>query len=205
MGLLDMFGGGSPPQKALKLKAKVTQKYGDATVRQKAISQLAELKVPEAISVLLSRFTIAVEPQSTDAYEKDQVFEVLKEMGRDVVEPAVAFLKRTDTASSWVLRILDAVLPAEEQRAGQDASIFHKGVADELLLRKLIEDHHKWTGSLRARDILDHWSSARGRFVKVFPSEYKRALGELHAHKEAGETIAKAKVAPKKSRVVAAK
>ncbi len=114
MGLLDMFGGGSPPQKALKLKAKVTQKYGDATVRQKAISQLAELKVPEAIAVLLSRFTIAVEPQSTDAYEKDQVFEVLKEMGRDVVDPAVTFLKRTDTASSWVLRILDAVLPAEE-------------------------------------------------------------------------------------------
>ena len=111
------------------------------------------------------------------------------------------FAQRCNTA----MVALDKVLPAEEQRAGQDASIFHKGVADELLLRKLIEDHHKWTGSLRARDILDHWSSARGRFVKVFPSEYKRALGELHAHKEAGETIAKAKVAPKKSRVVAAK
>ncbi len=111
------------------------------------------------------------------------------------------FVQRCNTA----MVALDKVLPADEQRASQDAASFHKGLADELLLKKLIEDHHKWTGSLRARDILDHWASARGRFVKVFPSEYKRALGELHAQKEAGDTIAKAKVAPRKSRTVAAK
>ncbi|MBA3623951.1 MAG: glutamate synthase subunit alpha, partial [Methylibium sp.] len=109
------------------------------------------------------------------------------------------FVQRCNTA----MVALDKVLPADEQRASQDAASFHKGLADELLLKKLIEDHHKWTGSLRARDILDHWASARGRFVKVFPSEYKRALGELHAQKEAGDTIAKAKVAPRKSRTVA--
>jgi len=115
VGLLDMFGGGSPAQKALKLKPKISQKYGDPTVRQKAISQVAELRVPEAVQVLLSRFTIAVEPQSTDAYEKDQVFELIKEMGREAVqEPVTAFLKRTDTASSWALRILEAVMPSEE-------------------------------------------------------------------------------------------
>jgi len=88
---------------------------------------------------------------------------------------------------------LDKVLVAEEQRATQDAVTFHKGVADELLLRKLIEDHHKWTGSLRAREILDHWATARARFVKVFPHEYRRALTEMGAKKEASETIAKAK------------
>ena len=57
----------------------------------------------------------------------------------------------------------------------------------------MIEAHHKWTGSLRAREILDHWADSRARFVKVFPNEYKRALGEIHAKKEAGVTIAKAR------------
>ena len=94
---------------------------------------------------------------------------------------------------------LDKVLTADEQRATQDAAVFHKGVADEVLLRKLIEDHHRWTGSLRARDILDHWTASRAKFVKVFPNEYRRALGEIHAHKEASDTIAKAKTADKKS------
>ncbi|HSV69592.1 MAG TPA: glutamate synthase-related protein [Methylibium sp.] len=94
---------------------------------------------------------------------------------------------------------LDKVLVAEEQRATQDAATFHKGVADELLLRKLIEDHHKWTGSLRAREILDHWTTARAKFVKVFPHEYKRALTEMGAKKQASETIAKARANDKKA------
>lgn len=99
------------------------------------------------------------------------------------------FAKRCNTS----MVALDKVFTADEQRATQDAAIFHRGVADEVLLRKLIEDHHRWTGSLRARDILDHWTEARGKFVKVFPHEYKRALGEMTAAKEADATIAKAK------------
>jgi ABC-type thiamine transport system ATPase subunit len=31
----------------------------------------------------------------------------------------------------------------------------HRELADEALLKKLIEDHHRWTGSLRARELLD--------------------------------------------------
>jgi glutamate synthase (NADPH/NADH) large chain len=46
-----------------------------------------------------------------------------------------------------------------------------------VLLRKLIDDHHRWTGSLRARLILDQWAEARGRFVKVFPHEYNARCG----------------------------
>lgn len=105
------------------------------------------------------------------------------------------FAKRCNTS----MVALEKVLAADEQRATQDPTGFHKGVADELLLRKLIEDHHKWTGSLRARDILDRWAQAREKFVKVFPHEYKRALGELGAKKEASETIAKAKTADRKN------
>ncbi|WP_088283198.1 glutamate synthase-related protein [Ideonella sp. A 288] len=88
---------------------------------------------------------------------------------------------------------LDKVLPAEEQAAAVDRAIWHRDEADEVQLKALIEQHHSWTGSLRAREILDDWTAARARFIKVFPNEYKRALGEIHAAKAGSETIAKAK------------
>ena len=87
------------------------------------------------------------------------------------------FAKRCNTA----MVSLDKVLSADEQAASVDRAIWHQGQADEELLKALIEQHHSWTGSLRAREILDDWAGARGKFVKVFPNEYKRALGEIHA------------------------
>ena len=54
---------------------------------------------------------------------------------------------------------------------------------DDAELKKLIEDHHRWTGSRRAREILDQWASAREKFIKVFPHEYRRALSEMHQKK----------------------
>jgi glutamate synthase (NADPH/NADH) large chain len=50
---------------------------------------------------------------------------------------------------------------------------------DETILRRLIEDHYRYTGSFRARDILGDWAHARSAFVKVMPTEYRRALGEM--------------------------
>ncbi len=86
---------------------------------------------------------------------------------------------------------LDKVLPKAEQ-TGLPVG-WHAELSDEALLKKLIEDHHKWTGSLRARDLLDRWAEARGRFVKVFPHEYKRALAERAAKAEAAAATAKAR------------
>ncbi|MDP2008263.1 MAG: glutamate synthase subunit alpha, partial [Rubrivivax sp.] len=74
---------------------------------------------------------------------------------------------------------LDAVLPAAQQTG--PAVGLHAQQADETLLKKLIDEHHRWTGSLRARELLDHWAEARARFVKVFPHEYKRALASRAA------------------------
>ena len=64
--------------------------------------------------------------------------------------------------------------------------------SDEVILKRLIERHFKHTGSTRARNLLDDWASARGKFVKVFPTEYKRALEEMHnsSMEEAAEQIA---------------
>jgi glutamate synthase (NADPH/NADH) large chain len=69
---------------------------------------------------------------------------------------------------------LEKVLAREEQQG--PAAGMHRETPDEALLKKLVEEHHRWTGSLRAREILDNWGASRGRFVKVLPHEYKRVL-----------------------------
>jgi len=76
---------------------------------------------------------------------------------------------------------LEAVLPDTEQQAKGARELWHHGETDEAILRRLIESHAKHTGSKRAQQILDQWTTWRGRFVKVFPKEYRRALGELAA------------------------
>jgi glutamate synthase (NADPH) large chain len=88
---------------------------------------------------------------------------------------------------------LEPVAPAASQTG--PAVGRHRELADEVLLKKLIEDHHKWTGSLRAREILDHWTESRAKFLKVFPHEYKRALTERAAKAEASAVTTKAKAA----------
>jgi glutamate synthase (NADPH/NADH) large chain len=51
-------------------------------------------------------------------------------------------------------------------------------------LKILIENHARHTGSARARMILENWSTYRGKFKKVMPTEYRRALRELMAENE---------------------
>jgi glutamate synthase (NADPH/NADH) large chain len=50
---------------------------------------------------------------------------------------------------------------------------------DEERLMQLIANHHTYTGSTRAKDILDGWATYRTKFVKVMPVEYRRALREM--------------------------
>ena len=50
---------------------------------------------------------------------------------------------------------------------------------DERRLRGLIENHLRYTNSLRAREILDDWDNYLPKFVKVMPVEYRRALREM--------------------------
>jgi glutamate synthase domain-containing protein 3 len=50
---------------------------------------------------------------------------------------------------------------------------------DKKTLRDLIERHFQWTGSSRARCILDTWPDMVGRFVKVVPIDYRKALEKM--------------------------
>ncbi|OSZ74319.1 glutamate synthase-related protein [Hydrogenophaga sp. IBVHS1] len=105
------------------------------------------------------------------------------------------FAKRCNTA----MVSLEKVLPAAEQEATMDRAIWHREQADDAQLKKLLEEHNRWTGSKRARELLDTWAQSRGRFVKVFPNEYKRALGEINARKAAAAVTTKAQGSAKKS------
>ena len=62
--------------------------------------------------------------------------------------------------------------------------IDHLEMADEYILKSLIERHVRFTASPRGREILDNWASYRGRFVKVMPNEYRRVLAEMAAQKQ---------------------
>jgi glutamate synthase (NADPH) large chain len=50
---------------------------------------------------------------------------------------------------------------------------------DEERLYQLISNHMHFTGSVRAKTILDNWAGYRAKFRKVMPVEYRRALIEM--------------------------
>lgn len=54
---------------------------------------------------------------------------------------------------------------------------------DEERLFQLISNHAHFTGSIRAKDILDNWTSFRPKFRKVMPVEYRRALEDMERMK----------------------
>ena len=52
---------------------------------------------------------------------------------------------------------------------------------DTLLLLKLIQKHFDWTGSAKAHQILSSWQDMVGKFVKVVPFDYRKALEKMRA------------------------
>jgi glutamate synthase (NADPH/NADH) large chain len=85
-----------------------------------------------------------------------------------------------------VLEEVDQAKLERELAVAGKGRLRHVGAADATLLRELIERHLRFTGSTRALSLLDDWDAIRGKFVKVFPNEYKRALSELHERQAAG-------------------
>ena len=77
----------------------------------------------------------------------------------------------------------------------RSVSVEDNGMGDPLRfdaerLRILIERHLLFTGSGRARSLLDDWDEALSKFVKVMPRDYRRALLDMKAEQEAAKTVA---------------
>ncbi len=77
----------------------------------------------------------------------------------------------------------------------RSVSVEDNGMGDPLRfdaerLRILVERHLLFTGSSRARALLDDWDAALPHFVKVMPRDYRRALLDLKSEQEAAATVA---------------
>ncbi|MBN8745968.1 Ferredoxin-dependent glutamate synthase 1 [Xylophilus ampelinus] len=146
----------------------------------------------ERFAVRLSGATAVVEGTGDHGceYMTGGTVVVLGKTGRNFaagMSGGVAFVYDEDgqfaTRCNLAMVSLDKVLTSAEQTASIHRKVWHGGETDEAQLKKLLEEHHRWTGSKRARDLLDNWAVARTKFVKVFPNEYKRALAEIHDRK----------------------
>ena len=80
-------------------------------------------------------------------------------------------------------------IPEEESAAAAEGNgeleahgkvrIDHVGGNDGEMLKGLIQRHLLFTGSERARRVLENWALYQPKFVKVMPLEYRRALAEM--------------------------
>lgn len=89
------------------------------------------------------------------------------------------FALRCNTAQVALAPVLNT---AEQVAAGIP---LHANRADEVLLKELLEEHLRLTGSPRAQELLADWDAAKKSFIKVFPHEYRRALEQLNAASQA--------------------
>jgi glutamate synthase (NADPH/NADH) large chain len=95
---------------------------------------------------------------------------------------------------------LEKIAPAaggedEEMPRRRSVSAADAGMGDPLRfdaerLRILVERHLLYTQSALARALLDGWDAALGKFVKIVPNDYRRALTELRAEREAAKAEA---------------
>ncbi|WP_374515471.1 glutamate synthase-related protein, partial [Niveibacterium sp.] len=91
---------------------------------------------------------------------------------------------------------VEPLLSSAEQEAKGERALWHAvtrgglGETDEAILKRLIERHFRYTGSFRAKTLIEKWNESRAAFVKVMPKEYRRALKEMAAAREAAATTA---------------
>ncbi|MFZ2655321.1 MAG: glutamate synthase large subunit [Victivallales bacterium] len=62
---------------------------------------------------------------------------------------------------------------------------------DVFELKKMIENHYKITGSRKAEQILNDWENSLPLFVKVFPMEYRKVLGQMMKEDEEIKRVVK--------------
>lgn len=60
---------------------------------------------------------------------------------------------------------------------------------DVAVVQSLLVKHRDLTGSPRAAWILENWEEVQPKFIKVFPQEYKRVLGERAKEEKAAQAV----------------
>jgi glutamate synthase (NADPH/NADH) large chain len=107
-----------------------------------------------------------------------------------VLDEEGSFASRCNMAQVALEPVEEEFAARKGSEAGDDleahgkVDIRHLGLADEVLLKGLVEKHAQYTGSQQAKKILADWANYRARFVKVMPNEYRRALTEMAEQKK---------------------
>ena len=113
------------------------------------------------------------------AYVLDEGGDFAKHCNLDMVE--LAPLPEED-------RAMEEFEPDAELENHGRVEVNHVLQSDALLLRMLIQRHLHYTGSERARNILEQFDKYQHKFVKVMPMEYRRALQEMAAAQNKKQT-----------------
>jgi glutamate synthase (ferredoxin) len=58
--------------------------------------------------------------------------------------------------------------------------------AEVAMVRRLLERHVEYTGSTRAKALLDEWHTTVGRFIRVVPNDYRRVVEAISKMRERG-------------------
>ncbi len=80
--------------------------------------------------------------------------------------------------------------PSQRPRTVSDFGMGDMLRHDAERLKILVERHKLHTGSAKASALLDNWGDALGKFVKVMPRDYARALKSLEAEREEAASVA---------------
>ena len=103
------------------------------------------------------------------------------------------FKRRCNMAMVELETISDQSAPWDGADGGAMAQLMADPTQhDAARLRVLIERHLHYTNSARAKDILAHWTDYLPKFVKIMPTDYRRALKELQAQPAAASVAAPA-------------
>ncbi len=84
----------------------------------------------------------------------------------------------------------DSTPPAQRAHSVSDNGMGDMLGHDAARLRILLERHLLYSGSARAKALLEDWDNALTKFVKVMPRDYARALKNLEAERLASASVA---------------
>jgi glutamate synthase (ferredoxin) len=62
-------------------------------------------------------------------------------------------------------------------------------------VRRLLERHVEYTGSSRARALLDEWETTVSRFIRIVPNDYRRVIEAQARMREKGLSKEEAEMA----------
>ncbi len=101
-------------RKLKKAKKKLLNMYVQSPERQFAAQDLASMASPEAISILLERFEKRTPNHTIDREEKKFIYDLLLDLGADVVDDLIAHIRGDAESINWPLKALRKQISGDE-------------------------------------------------------------------------------------------